>query len=1228
LENVKQQPCTTAKYLVPLSQILILIRTRMKYFGTLFFLGLLIAGSLLAQDTKENAEFKLALNLYNSGMYDLAADQFQNFINAYPGTANSIEAKFYLGLTQMKLQRYEDARITFQNFALTYTDHPKAPDAWMGVGDAYAALKNNREAALAYERVKIFHPQSPLAADALLKAAQFYRAAGARESARKSLRTIIQDYPASSSVLQARLATGEMLLEEGKEELAQGEISRVMESSTDQSLKAQATLLMARLYTSTGRMEEAETLLKRITTAQLNTPYRIEATLELGLLLKQSGKYAEAIDYLKKVAADSSAESKLREQASVEIGNCYASNNDHANALKQYERFVTLFPESKMSGEVLFNAGRSAFQAKQYQAALTHFKKIIQEGGSHERRALVYAAESAIELRDYTQAIRLYLTFLETYPSDPFLPDVVMRIGSVYENNLTDYRRAVAYYEDISVKYSHSPLVDDAMLATGRCRELLGEFEHALLTYQELIERYPASEHAPAAQQRIEFLRDHKLKDRDGALENLALLLGEQISGTSRAELAFRLGNIYAQDLKNYRAAAEQFTRAIDLGLDEDRRVEALFRRARAYHLLSEVEPEVFDQAIIYYDSFLRDHPTSKWSDDAAWFWLQLKSKVKSPSDIIPLIQEELSKRPASLHRHELLLMLGNAQRIEAPGNAVATYRTLVKEYTTSRGSEAAWLHLGNLLTQLENFDSAAAAYSTLITRFPRSTHTAEALWLLANLQMHRRNFEAAVTLLERLITEYFYTSYTARARTALGNAYLEAGQHEEAIRVFTSIVQVQETDPFPHDDDHHIIFKLASAYKRKGDKQRASELYRTYLQHDRHSSVAAEAYFALGVFARERGKTESASAYFKQAAAISGTSGTNRELAELLFQSDQFEEAEKQFSTLARTAKNEAEKQYYESRVIISKLRRNDLMSAEPLIREFTKAYKKNADLLAEIEYEKGLYHYRKQDYTNARKAFSNVADDYDETKFGAWSEYYLGKISEVTNKIPDAIKRYESILKRFPKSDVVPRVYLSLGNISLNAEKYQDAIVQYRKIVESPYTPSDILPYAMNNLIDAYEAIQLYDAALQTTRNFIERFPDDPSIMDKRINVGVLYIRLGYHDQAIVHLQKLLDEAGSDLEAEIRYAIGEAYYYKGDYQQAILEFLKVPYLVTKQGKIDWTATSFYMAGQAYEKMSKFDQAITMYQQIIDRPGIDGTFKAAAKKEIDRVKMVIKGTK
>jgi hypothetical protein len=48
-------------------------------------------------------------------------------------------------------------------------------------------------------------------------------------------------------------------------------------------------------------------------------------------------------------------------------------------------------------------------------------------------------------------------------------------------------------------------------------------------------------------------------------------------------------------------------------------------------------------------------------------------------------------------------------------------------------------------------------------------------------------------------------------------------------------------------------------------------------------------------------------------------------------------------------------------------------------------------------------------------------------------------------------------------------------------------------------------------------------------------------------------------------------------------------------------------------------------MAGQSYEKMTKYDEAITMYRQIIDRKDTDVQFKTAAQKEIDRVKAILK---
>src|SRR3989339_1618185 len=117
-------------------------------------LSIVVWSPLVAQDTRENADFKLAVNLYNDKLFDLALEQFRQFVATYPNTQQGIEARYYLGLSQAKMGKHDDARLTFQNFALAFPDNQRAPEAWWNVAEQYAAMKNLREAALAFERLK------------------------------------------------------------------------------------------------------------------------------------------------------------------------------------------------------------------------------------------------------------------------------------------------------------------------------------------------------------------------------------------------------------------------------------------------------------------------------------------------------------------------------------------------------------------------------------------------------------------------------------------------------------------------------------------------------------------------------------------------------------------------------------------------------------------------------------------------------------------------------------------------------------------------------------------------------------------------------------------------------------------------------------------------------------------------------------------------------------------
>lgn len=327
----------------------------------------------------------------------------------------------------------------------------------------------------------------------------------------------------------------------------------------------------------------------------------------------------------------------------------------------------------------------------------------------------------------------------------------------------------------------------------------------------------------------------------------------------------------------------------------------------------------------------------------------------------------------------------------------------------------------------------------------------------------------------------------------------------------------------------------------------------------------------------------------------------------------------------MAQETKADSLQQYALSRIVVCYFRINNAEEAEKQAASFIKAYPKAEQYVAEFEFERGRYYLRRDEFDKAKAALENVIKKNEGAPIVVDAQYWLGRVMESVGRTQEAKKVYETILDRHPNSSVTPRARLSLGNIFYNAEQWDPAARQYKAILENEQQVPDLVPFAMNNLILTYKELGLFDGALELTRKYIERFPNDPELINKRIDIGVLYQKLGYYDQSVLHLQSLLEGADSDTEAELRYYIGDAYYAKGDYQQAILEFLKVPYLVTRRTKVDWVATSFYMAGQSYEKMSKFDQAISMYEQILERPNIDAQFKAAAQKEIDRVNALVK---
>ena len=531
----------------------------------------------------------------------------------------------------------------------------------------------------------------------------------------------------------------------------------------------------------------------------------------------------------------------------------------------------------------------------------------------------------------------------------------------------------------------------------------------------------------------------------------------------------------------------------------------------------------------------------------------------------------------------------------------------------------------------LADQDSAAVVLNAFLERYPIHQRSAEAASTLAQYESGMGKADRANSLYDLLEKKYYYTAFATDLDRKRGDAYFTAGNYSRAVDSYKrQILQIQ-SDYFAYVEiPTDLLYKIGYSYEKLGNSAEAKRYYSQYVSRVTESDKLGQVYYSLASIARGENNTELAGKFLQEAIRHTPTSSDEAtrlalEAAELLFNDGHYVDAIARYGEVAQQAKKDSLREYLQARIVVCYFRLDNIKEADKRSSAFLKEHPKSEGYAAEFEFERGRYFLRKDDSGKALARFENVVRQYKETRFVPEALFWTGRMLELTEKPHEAITLYDSVVNYYPKSTIVPQAKLSLGNVYYNLEQWDSAAHYYKTIVDSASRSPDLLKYAMNNLALTFKQLKLYDAAMELDRTYIERYPDDSDIVDKKIDIAVLYQDLGYYDQSVLQLQSLLEMGNASIEAELRYYMGEAYYYKGIYQQAILEFLKVPYLVSKRGKADWISTSYYMAGQSYEKMSKFDLAMAMYKKIIDSRDTDTEFKTAAQREIDRVQTLLR---
>jgi tol-pal system protein YbgF len=115
------------------------------------------------------------------------------------------------------------------------------------------------------------------------------------------------------------------------------------------------------------------------------------------------------------------------------------------------------------------------------------------------------AAFSALKSADYPRAIAGFRNFVTTYPQSGLAANAQYWLGEAHYVN-REYQNAITAFQKVTTDWPDSRKAPDAMVKIGFTQSALGRNGDARVTLEEVVRRYPGTEAAQLATERLKRL--------------------------------------------------------------------------------------------------------------------------------------------------------------------------------------------------------------------------------------------------------------------------------------------------------------------------------------------------------------------------------------------------------------------------------------------------------------------------------------------------------------------------------------------------------------------------------------------------------------------------------------------------------------------------------------------------------------------------------------------------
>jgi len=1195
------------------------------------FFFFLFSSSIFAQSELESSDFSYPLKLYNQKFYDLAAQQFIKFYTNYPNSSQADQAHYFAGMAFYKSDKFNKARIEFQSLAVGFPKSEKAAEGWLKTGVCSEYLGEEQEAAKSYETIRLLYPNNPLAAEGLYKAGKLFIKLEQYNKAFQIFSFVLEQYTGSSFYVPAMVKSALCLFYQDELDKAEQLALKALNTQADNESLAEANLIAAKIKISQSYLTAAKSYLNNLLKNYPESAVAQEAILELSKLYLTEKEFSKAQTLL-----SSALDNKEDKKTHHLLGDIYYLQNQFSKAQKEYNA-VNVLPEDNDYLAIQLKIALCLRHLNNKDAARTVLEKALDK--AVDKSGFMYTSSDSIFLdwletdAQYTQAISILNNRQGISGNTVRAAHNRIRLARMLVES-ERWRDVIPVLSPLTLLQENFAKKDQIFFYLAQSYQQTENYQESVFYYQKLISDYAGSVYYNESLEQLDFLLDYKIVNKDVVVEKLADITAEMINGVDKTVLQYKLGKLYLDELKNPTKAEQQFKTTLQDSSGFLGDVHLFLGKAylmQSYLLNDNVSTaEIFSRkANEQLKLVIKNSATSSAPDEAAWLLVQIainQDTVKTSRQKI-FLETLIEKYPESLLAEEWYRNLAYRLAFDSSyvKESLKYFKVLTEKYPASKQYPDYLFGFARSLNHTYP-EQALTYYKQIASEFPFSHPAPEALYEVANDYQQKKMYKEAQQLFSKLVSQYYYTSQAKEADARMGLLLVNGNEYDKAVIYLKTVSQSPFlADPvfsieFCSDVKFDQIYLYARALESIGEKRQAILNFKRYLRLsangqyiDKTRYNLAEIYFSINklnaAIDNFKAVSEKNSSLYYQAQMY---------LAQIYFDQGNYQIAASAYKILRSVPMEPEKKQEVSAKYIVSLIRTGKIKDSKIAITEYKKRFPKQKNNSARFVVELANYQRKNKNYSKAIKLLKEVKKKYKSSDYVDDADYSLAVINVTLNKVEEAFKILSKFYNNYPNSNKLAAALNTLGNLYFRTEKYDNAITMFKNALKAS-PEREMEANISSNLIKTYTLTGFWDAAQALARQYVEKFPNRPDLLDKKIIIAQSYINLNQFQNGVDYLKKIKLEADSEREPEIQYYIGEALLKGGQYENAIAEFVKIP-LLSKKTKLQWEASALYYSGQSYEKLGRTDDAIRMYKEIIKRPGIDMILKKEAEKRIKQI--------